>query len=136
MNKEKRIRILLAKVGLDGHDRGLKIISVLLRDEGFEVINLGPFQTAETIINVAEQEEVDVIGLSIHGEEYRIYVPIIIELMKEKGLNDRALILGGVLPPEDIPELKRIGVDEIFISGTPVEEIKRKIIELVKEKGR
>ncbi len=136
MNKEKRIRILLAKVGLDGHDRGLKIISVLLRDEGFEVINLGPFQTAETIINVAEQEDVDVIGLSIHGEEYRIYVPIIIELMKEKGLNDRALILGGVLPPEDIPELKRIGVDEIFISGTPVEEIKRKIIELVKEKGR
>ncbi|HDI78812.1 MAG TPA: cobalamin B12-binding domain-containing protein [Desulfobacteraceae bacterium] len=136
MNTEKRIRILLAKVGLDGHDRGLKIISVLLRDEGFEVINLGPFQTAETIINVAEQEDVDVIGLSIHGEEYRIYVPIIIELMKEKGLNDRALILGGVLPPEDIPELKRIGVDEIFISGTPVEEIKRKIIELVKEKGR
>jgi len=136
MNTEKRIRVLLAKVGLDGHDRGLKIISVLLRDEGFEVINLGPFQTAETIINVAEQEDVDVIGLSIHGEEYRIYVPIIIELMKEKGLNDRALILGGVLPPEDIPELKRIGVDEIFISGTPVEEIKRKIIELVKEKGR
>ena len=136
MNTEKRIRILLAKVGLDGHDRGLKIISVLLRDEGFEVINLGPFQTAETIINVAEQEEVDVIGLSIHGEEYRIYVPIIIELMKEKGLNDRGFILGGVLPPEDIPELKRIGVDEIFISGTPMEEIKRKIIELVKEKGR
>ena len=136
MNTEKRIRVLLAKVGLDGHDRGLKIIAVLLRDEGFEVINLGPFQTTETIINVAEQEDVDVIGLSIHGEEYRIYVPRIIELMKEKGLNDRGFILGGVLPPEDIPELKRIGVDEIFISGTPIKEIKRKIIELVKEKGR
>jgi len=132
MNEERKIRILMTKAGLDGHDRGLKVVSVMLRNEGFEVINLGCYQTAETIVSAAVQEDVDVIGLSILGDEYRIYAPRIIKLMKERGLQDVAFILGGVIPPEEIPGLIKAGVDEIFPSGTLLRSISqdiRKIIE-------
>ncbi|MBW1681487.1 MAG: cobalamin B12-binding domain-containing protein [Deltaproteobacteria bacterium] len=134
MDEERKIRILMSKVGLDGHDRGLKVVSVLLRNEGFEVINLGRFQTAETIVSAAVQEDVDVIGLSILGDEYRIYVPRIIKLMKERGLNDVAFILGGVIPPDEIPKLKKAGVDEIFPSGTLLSTISQDIRKLVEKR--
>lgn len=134
MDEERKIRILMSKVGLDGHDRGLKVVSVLLRNEGFEVINLGRFQTAETIVSAAVQEDVDVIGLSILGDEYRIYVPRIIKLMKERGLNDVAFILGGVIPPDEIPKLKKAGVDEIFPSGTLLSTISQDIRRLVEKR--
>ncbi len=131
MDEKKRIRVLMAKVGLDGHDRGLKIVSVLLRNEGFEVINLGCYQTADTIVTAAEQEDVDVIGLSVLGDEYRIYVPKIIKLLKEKSLNNIVFVVGGVIPPEEIPELKKMGVDEVFLSGTLLSTIKEGIKKLV-----
>jgi len=131
MDEKKRIRVLMAKVGLDGHDRGLKIVSVLLRNEGFEVINLGCYQTADTIVTAAEQEDVDVIGLSVLGDEYRIHVPKIIKLLKEKSLNNIVFVVGGVIPPEEIPELKKMGVDEVFLSGTLLSTIKEGIKKLV-----
>ncbi|HDG97581.1 MAG TPA: cobalamin B12-binding domain-containing protein [Desulfobacterales bacterium] len=131
MDEKKRIRVLMAKVGLDGHDRGLKIVSVLLRNEGFEVINLGCYQTADTIVTAAEQEDVDVIGLSVLGDEYRIHVPKITKLLKEKSLNNIVFVVGGVIPPEEIPELKKMGVDEVFLSGTLLSTIKEGIKKLV-----
>lgn len=134
MNEERRIRILMTKAGLDGHDRGLKVVSVLLRNQGFEVINLGCYQTAQTIVSAAVQEDADVIGLSVLGDEYRIYVPRIINLMKERGLDNTAFILGGVIPPEEIPELKKIGVDEVFPSGALLGPIGREIKRIVKER--
>lgn len=134
MDEERKIRILMTKAGLDGHDRGLKVVSVLLRNEGFEVINLGCYQTAETIVSAAVQEDVDVIGLSVLGDEYRIYVPRIINLLKEQNLSNMVFILGGVIPPEEIPGLKKTGVNEIFPSGTLLSSISRDIREIVKKR--
>ena len=134
MNEERKIRVLMTKVGLDGHDRGLKVVSVLLRNEGFEVINLGCYQTAETIVSAAVQEDVDVIGLSILGDEYRIYVPKIIDLLNKQSLNNVAFVLGGVIPPEEIPELRKKGVEEVFPSGTLLSSISHDIRELVRKK--
>jgi len=134
MNDERKIRVLMTKAGLDGHDRGLKVVSVLLRNKGFEVINLGCYQTAETIVSAAVQEDVDVIGLSVLGEEYHIYVPRIIRLMKERGLSNVAFVLGGVIPPEEIPKLKEMGVDEIFPSGTLLSSISDSIKKIVKRR--
>ena len=134
MNEERKIRVLMTKVGLDGHDRGLKVVSVLLRNEGFEVINLGCYQTAETIVSAAVQEDVDVIGLSVLGDEYRIYVPKIIDLLNKQSLNNVAFVLGGVIPPEEIPELRKKGVEEVFPSGTLLSSISHDLRELVRKK--
>jgi methylmalonyl-CoA mutase C-terminal domain/subunit len=134
MNEDRKIRLLMTKAGLDGHDRGLKVVSVMLRDEGFEVINLGCYQTAESIVSAAVQEDVDVIGLSVLGDEYHVYVPKIIRLMKERGLNNMIFIVGGVSPPEEIPELKRMGVAEVFPSGTLLKLISREIRELLQKR--
>jgi methylmalonyl-CoA mutase C-terminal domain/subunit len=134
MNEDRKIRLLMTKAGLDGHDRGLKVVSVMLRDEGFEVINLGCYQTAESIVSAAVQEDVDVIGLSVLGDEYHVYVPKIIRLMKERGLNNMIFIVGGVIPPEEIHELKRMGVAEVFPSGTLLKLISREIRELLQKR--
>jgi len=134
MNEDRKIRLLMTKAGLDGHDRGLKVVSVMLRNGGFEVINLGCYQTAESIVSAAVQEDVDVIGLSVLGEEYHVYVPKIIRLMKERALNNMAFIVGGVIPPEEIPELKRMGVAEVFPSGTLLKHISEGIRALVKNR--
>ena len=134
MNEERKIRVLMTKVGLDGHDRGLKVVSVLLRNEGFEVINLGCYQTAETIVSAAVQEDVDVIGLSVLGDEYRIYVPKIIDLLNKQGLNNVAFVLGGVIPPEEIPELRKKGVEEVFPSGTLLSSISHDLRQLVRKR--
>ena len=121
----------MTKAGLDGHDRGLKVVSVLLRDNGFEVINLGCYQTAETIVSAAVQEDVDTVGLSVLGNEYRIYVPRISRLLKEKGLNNIVFIVGGTIPPEEIPEIKEMGADAVFLPGTIISSIAEDIRDLV-----
>jgi methylmalonyl-CoA mutase C-terminal domain/subunit len=135
MEAKKRIRVLMTKAGLDGHDRGLKVVSVLLRDNGFEVINLGCYQTAETIIAAAVQEDVDVIGLSVLGDEYRIYVPKISKLIKENGLENVVFILGGTIPPEEVAGIMEMGVDEVFLPGTLIGSIAENIKSLVEKRS-
>ena len=125
----------MTKAGLDGHDRGLKVVSVLFRDNGFEVINLGCYQTAETIVSAAVQENVDIVGLSVLGDEYRIYVPRISRLLRERGLNNIVFIVGGTIPPEEIPEIKEMGADAVFLPGTLISSIAEDIRSLVDERN-
>lgn len=120
---EKRLRILVAKPGLDGHDRGAKIIARALRDAGFEVIYTGLHQTPEMIAEAAAQEDVDAIGLSILSGAHMTLFPAVINLLKEKGIDDVVVFGGGIVPQEDIPELKKAGVREIFTPGASTEDI-------------
>jgi methylmalonyl-CoA mutase C-terminal domain/subunit len=120
---ERKIRVLIAKAGLDGHDRGAKVVAAALRDAGMEVIYTGLRQTPEMIVQAAIQEDVDVIGVSILSGAHMTIFPKIIKLMKEKGLDDVLLIAGGIIPDEDIPKLKEMGVAEIFTPGTLTTEI-------------
>ena len=120
---KEKIKVLLSKVGLDGHDRGLKVISSLLREAGMEVIYLGMYHTPEEVIEAAVQEDVDVIGVSFLCGEHLNFTPRLARLMKERGLNDVLLLVGGVIPREDIPRLKACGANEVFISGTMSSEI-------------
>jgi methylmalonyl-CoA mutase, C-terminal domain len=114
---DKKIRVLVAKAGLDGHDRGAKIIAAALRDAGMEVIYTGLRQTAEMIIEAAIQEDVDVIGISVLSGAHMTIFPRIMNLMKEKGMEDVLLTGGGIIPEVDINELKKIGVGELFTPG-------------------
>ena len=123
MNKERRIRVLVAKPGLDGHDRGAKVITLGLRDEGMETIYTGLRQTPEKIVQTAVQEDVDVIGLSCLSGGHKYLFPRVVELLKEQGIQDVLIIGGGIIPEEDIPFLKEKGISEIFVSGTMVSEI-------------
>ncbi len=116
---EKRIRILVAKPGLDGHDRGAKVVARALRDAGFEVIYTGLRQTAEQIAEAALQEDVDVVALSILSGAHPHLFPRVVELVRSKGMNDVLVIGGGVIPDSDIPALKEAGVAEVFTPGTP-----------------
>lgn len=120
---EKRLRILVAKPGLDGHDRGAKIIARALRDAGFEVIYTGLHQTPEMIAEAAAQEDVDAIGLSILSGAHMTLFPAVIDLLKGKGVDDVVVFGGGIVPPEDIPKLKKLGVKEIFTPGASTEDI-------------
>ncbi|MBS3906758.1 MAG: cobalamin B12-binding domain-containing protein [Syntrophaceae bacterium] len=119
---ERKIRILIAKPGLDGHDRGAKIIARGFRDAGFEVIYTGLHQTPEQIVAAAIQEDVDGIGLSILSGAHDYIFPQVIELLKEKGGHDIAVFGGGIIPEEDILALKGSGVKALFVPGTPIEE--------------
>lgn len=119
----KTIRVLIAKPGLDGHDRGAKVIARALRDSGMEVIYTGLRQTPEQIVEAAIQEDVQVIGLSILSGAHNFLFPKVIELLKEKDAQDILVIGGGVIPDEDIPELKKTGIKEIFTPGTPTSAI-------------
>jgi methylmalonyl-CoA mutase C-terminal domain/subunit len=119
----KKIRVLVAKAGLDGHDRGAKVIAAALRDAGMEVIYTGLRQTPEMIVEAALQEDVDVIGISILSGAHMTIFPKILNLMKEKGLNDVLLTGGGIIPDEDIKELKKIGVGELFTPGAATTKI-------------
>ncbi len=123
MAKEERIRVLVAKPGLDGHDRGAKVVARALRDAGIEVIYTGIRQTPEMIVQSALQEDVDVIGLSILSGAHRELFPQIMEGLKKKGMEGVTVIAGGTIPEEDIPTLKQIGVRAIFGPGTPTQEI-------------
>jgi methylmalonyl-CoA mutase C-terminal domain/subunit len=117
------IRVLVAKPGLDGHDRGAKVIARALRDAGMEVIYTGLRQTPEMIVNAALQEDVQVIGLSILSGAHNAIVPRILELLREKGMDDVIVIAGGIIPSEDAAELKKLGVAEVFQPGASLEKI-------------
>ena len=123
MTGDKTIRVLIAKPGLDGHDRGAKVIARALRDSGMEVIYTGLRQTPEQIVEAAIQEDVQVIGLSILSGAHNFLFPRVIELLKEKNAEDILVIGGGVIPKEDIPGLKKVGIKEIFTPGTPTSAI-------------
>ncbi len=120
---DRRIRVLVAKPGLDGHDRGAKIVARALRDAGMEVIYTGLRQTPEQIANAALQEDVDGIGISILSGAHNTIVPKICELLRAQGLNDVVVIVGGIVPDEDIPALKKAGVAEVFQPGASTQEI-------------
>jgi methylmalonyl-CoA mutase C-terminal domain/subunit len=119
----RKIRVVVAKPGLDGHDRGAKIIARALRDAGMEVIYTGLHQTPEQIVETVIQEDADAVGLSILSGAHMTLVPRIAALLNEQGVEDVVLVVGGTIPADDIPELKRLGVSEIFTPGSPVQEI-------------
>jgi len=120
---EKKIRVLIAKPGLDGHDRGAKVIARALRDAGMEVIYTGLRQTPEMIVAAAEQEDVDVIGLSILSGAHNTLCARLMDLLRAKKMTDVTVIVGGIIPEADIPDLKRAGIAEIFLPGTPTQAI-------------
>ena len=120
---ERKIRVLIAKPGLDGHDRGAKIIARALRDAGMEVIYTGLRQTPEMIASAAEQEDVDVIGLSILSGAHNTICPELMKLLRSKHMDDVTVVLGGIIPEVDIPVLKKAGIAEVFLPGTSTQEI-------------
>jgi methylmalonyl-CoA mutase C-terminal domain/subunit len=117
------VRIVLAKVGLDGHDRGVKVVARALRDAGYEVIYTGLRQTPEMVVDAALQEDAQVIGLSLHSGAHMTLFPRVMDVLKQKQAVDIVVFGGGIIPQEDIDELKRLGVAEIFTPGTPLQEI-------------
>jgi len=120
---DKKIRVVVAKPGLDGHDRGAKIIARALRDAGMEVIYTGLHQTPEHIVETVIQEDAHAVGLSVLSGAHMTLVPRIVELLHEQGIDDVVVIVGGTIPSDDIPELKRLGVSEVFTPGSSTEEI-------------
>jgi methylmalonyl-CoA mutase, C-terminal domain len=120
---DDRIRVIVAKPGLDGHDRGAKVIARAFRDAGFEVIYTGLRQTPEQVVNAALQEDADVIGLSVLSGAHMTLCPRIMELMKKEGLDDVLVLVGGIIPDQDISKLKEIGIAEIFQPGASTEDI-------------
>jgi methylmalonyl-CoA mutase C-terminal domain/subunit len=122
-NPPQKIRVLIAKPGLDGHDRGAKVIARALRDAGFEVVYTGLHQTPEMIVNAAVEEDVHVIGLSVLSGAHNALVPEVIEGVHKQGLNDVLMIVGGIIPDEDIPGLKKQGVHMVFTPGAGLQEV-------------
>jgi len=118
MRSKRKIRVIISKVGLDGHDRGSKVVAALLREAGMEVVYLGMYQTPEGIVQAAIDEDVDVIGVSYLSGEHLVYTPQIVEEMKENGLDDVLFLVGGSFPPEDIPVMREMGADEVFRGGS------------------
>lgn len=120
---ERKIRVLVAKPGLDGHDRGAKVIARALRDAGMEVIYTGLRQTPEMIASAALQEDVDAVGISILSGAHNTLCPRIVDLLRENGMDDTLVLVGGIVPQEDIAVLKQKGVSEVFLPGTSTEDI-------------
>ncbi|MEJ2209505.1 MAG: cobalamin B12-binding domain-containing protein [Anaerolineae bacterium] len=120
---DKKIRVLVAKPGLDGHDRGAKVIARALRDAGMEVVYTGIRQTPEMIAEAALQEDVDVIGMSILSGAHMALFPKVMELLQESGMDDVLVVAGGIIPDEDVPTLNEMGIEGIFGPGTPTETI-------------
>jgi methylmalonyl-CoA mutase C-terminal domain/subunit len=118
MGAQRKIRVIISKVGLDGHDRGSKVVAALLREAGMEVVYLGMYQTPEGIVQAAIDEDVDVIGVSYLSGEHLVYTPKIVEEMKKNGLDDILFLVGGSFPPEDIPVMKEMGANEVFRGGS------------------
>ncbi len=135
MTDERKIRVLVAKPGLDGHDRGAKVIARALRDAGMEVIYTGLRQTPEMIVSASLQEDVDVIGLSILSGAHNAIVPRVRELLKENKMDDVLLVIGGIIPDEDFPRMKEAGVSGIFQPGTAMDEIVEFIRKNVRPRG-
>ncbi len=130
---EKKLRVLVAKPGLDGHDRGAKVICRSLRDAGYEVIYTGLRRTPEEIVSAAIQEDVGVIGLSILSGAHNVLFPKIMDLLKDKQAGDITVIAGGIIPDKDIPNLKKIGIAKVFLPGSSTEDIVTWIDKNVKE---
>lgn len=120
---ERKIRVLVAKPGLDGHDRGAKVIARALRDAGMEVIYTGLRQTPEMIASAALQEDVDAVGISILSGAHNTLCPRIVNLLRENGMDDTLVVVGGIVPQEDITELKANGISEVFLPGTSTDDI-------------
>ncbi|MFL3024785.1 MAG: cobalamin B12-binding domain-containing protein [Candidatus Neomarinimicrobiota bacterium] len=132
----RKVRILMAKPGLDGHDRGIKVLAAAYRDAGMEVIYLGLRQTPEMIVSSALQEDVDVIALSSLNNAHMTIFPNVLKLMKEKGLDDILLVGGGIIPKKDIEELENLGMGKLFGPGTPVNETVEYINKWVEDNRR
>jgi len=132
VSPERPVRIVVAKPGLDGHDRGAKIVARALRDAGFEVIYTGLHQTPEQVVATALQEDADAIGLSVLSGAHNYLFKRVLELLKEKGADDVAIFGGGIIPPEDIAALKAMGVKEIFTPGTSTQDIVRFVREHIR----
>ena len=135
MSTDRKIRVLVAKPGLDGHDRGAKVIARALRDAGMEVIYTGLRQTPEMIVNSALQEDVDVIGLSILSGAHNAIVPRVNDLLHQNKMDDVLLLVGGIIPEQDFDLLKKAGVSGIFNPGTPMDEIVEFIRKNIKPRG-
>lgn len=123
MTGGRRVRVMVAKPGLDGHDRGARIIARAYRDAGFEVVYSGLHQSPEEIVEAAIQEDVDMIGLSSLAGAHRYLFPRVVELLKESGVDDIIVVGGGIIPEDDIPRMKTAGIREIFTPGTPLDQI-------------
>ncbi len=119
----RKLRVVIAKPGLDGHDRGAKVIARALRDAGMEVIYTGLRQTPEQIVNAALQEDADVVGLSILSGAHNHIAPKLMDLLKANGLDDVLVVIGGIIPDVDVPKLRALGVKGVFLPGTPMQEI-------------
>jgi len=132
---DPKIRVLVAKPGLDGHDRGAKVIARALRDAGMEVIYTGLRQTPEMVVNAAVQEDVQVIGLSILSGAHNAIVPRVMDLLKQNKMDDVLVLVGGIIPDQDVEGLKKIGVPGIFQPGTPMDDIVQFIREHVGQHG-
>jgi methylmalonyl-CoA mutase C-terminal domain/subunit len=128
----RKVRVVVAKPGLDGHDRGAKIVARALRDAGFEVIYTGLHQTPEQIVATAIQEDADAIGLSVLSGAHNYLFKAVLDLLKEKGADDIAVFGGGIIPPEDIADLKKLGVKELFGPGTSTQDIVRFVHEHIR----
>ncbi|MBM4371204.1 MAG: cobalamin B12-binding domain-containing protein [Deltaproteobacteria bacterium] len=131
---ERRIRVLVAKPGLDGHDRGAKVIARALRDAGMEVIYTGLHQTPQMVATAAVQEDVDVVGLSIMSGAHGHLVPEIIRLLREQGAGEVPVLLGGIIPDQDLPEMTAAGVRGVFTPGTPLDDVVRQVRTAAAEK--
>jgi methylmalonyl-CoA mutase C-terminal domain/subunit len=129
------IRVLLAKVGLDGHDRGVRVVARTLRDAGMDVIYSGLHRTPEEVVNAAIQEDVDILGVSLLSGVQLTVFPKIFKLLEEKGVDDLILVAGGVMPDEDVVELKKMGVHEVMLQDTPPDAIVSALTRLVNERG-
>jgi methylmalonyl-CoA mutase C-terminal domain/subunit len=135
VNVAQPIRVLLAKVGLDGHDRGVRVVARTLRDAGMDVIYSGLHRTPEEVVNAAIQEDVDILGVSLLSGVQLTVFPKIIALLAEKGVDDLILVAGGVMPDEDVVELKKLGVHEVMLQDTPPDAIVAALSRLVTERG-
>jgi methylmalonyl-CoA mutase cobalamin-binding domain/chain len=133
---EPPIRVLMAKVGLDGHDRGVKVVARALRDGGMDVIYTGLHRTPQEVVAAAVQEDVDILGISILSGAHLTLVPRIIELLRASEAEDMVLVVGGVLPDEDVAALKQLGVHEVMLQDTPPDEIVRRLRGLVAARAR
>ncbi len=129
---DKKVKIVISKVGLDGHDRGAKVVASLLKESGMEVVYLGMYQNPEGIVQAAIDEDADVIGVSYLSGEHLVFTPLIVQEMKKNELDDVLFLVGGSFPPEDIPRMKEMGADEVFRGGTLTETIVNYIHENVR----
>ena len=129
------IRVLLAKVGLDGHDRGVRVVARTLRDAGMDVIYTGLHRTPEEVVNAAIQEDVDILGVSLLSGVQMTVFPKIFKLLEEKGVDDLIIVAGGVMPDEDVAELKKMGVAEVMLQDTPPDAIVKSLAQLVTARG-